>query len=1069
MDGSLKGWSVVGRLTSVRPDAFRALGRLRHSLQLKLTGTMLEELPPGLLAPLSRVSQLSVDLRDNRLVSLSPADLYGNATDWENLGTKLISALSISTATLPTGKMLTATSSQTSLAQPRRSLRQRYRLGKSRHQTYLRLVTLHDNRLVYLSSVDLYGYVTDWENVDSNLISVSLSSADLYGNATEWENLGTKLISALSISTATLPTGKMLTATSSQLSSADLYGNATEWGNLGTKLISVYLSSVDLYGYVTEWENLGTKLISVYLSSVDLYGYVTEWENLGTKLISALSISTATLPTGKMLTATSSQLRRSLRQRYRMGKSRHQTNLRLVNLHGNRLVYLSSVDLYGYVTEWENLGTKLISALSISTATLPTGKMLTATSSQASVSQLCRSLRLRYRMGKSRHQTNLRLVNLHGNRLVYLSSVDLYGYVTNWEKLATNVISVQLHCMVIAVHADASLSRVGERQMSNAAERGGRLMSNAAERGGRLMSNAAERGGRLMSNAAERGGRLCLFIARSALSLALQALIGTPQSEVLQSKVKLKALLKIKGLVHFIPINVTTKKREKKGQNNPHIISESEYNINRRHAGPLTRITGTNYPTVAGQVCSNEGDLTDIKRYCWTACKVALQMEAENLVPPEPLGHLTPKEADTIRRICSGFPEVLTTKLGITNILEYEIHLTDTRAVRSLPYKLAPPKLEILRNMINILFESGVIEPPHSSFSSPAFLVQNLMASPDWSWIIARSMLRLKSYPCLSPICILLSTGSSVARFVEMIHFYRRFIPNVAEEAAPLNSLRKESAKFDLQSWLCLILVVSSSCTDASYIAVSAVLSQEIDGIQQPIAYASRTLTPCTCLAPCSPPSARENWSLGSPNSCLNFSVQHVGGTQNIIADTLSCMYHMPNDHQNLSEPTCCDVLLDLSLAFSDFVPHQHKGSELTALSMRFKTEVPTLLIFCTVVLCAAVTCSGENQGGLLLSQNPWVCDCGLAWLGHWLRRWLREVLQIHTAPLDVAQHVLMTSREVTCSHQVTGRKIPLLDLYPNCQASALSIASLTLWTPCLDIPCFMFSMLWWSLRCCRI
>ncbi|KAG8249238.1 hypothetical protein J6590_024283 [Homalodisca vitripennis] len=38
-------------------------------------------------------------------------------------------------------------------------------------------------------------------------------------------------------------------------------------------------------------------------------------------------------------------------------------------------------------------------------------------------------------------------------------------------------------------------------------------------------------GERQMSNAAERGGRLRLFVARSALSLALQALNGTPQSE----------------------------------------------------------------------------------------------------------------------------------------------------------------------------------------------------------------------------------------------------------------------------------------------------------------------------------------------------------------------------------------------------------------------------------------------------------------------------------------------------------------------------------------------------------
>ncbi|GBP26389.1 hypothetical protein EVAR_75521_1 [Eumeta japonica] len=51
---------------------------------------------------------------------------------------------------------------------------------------------------------------------------------------------------------------------------------------------------------------------------------------------------------------------------------------------------------------------------------------------------------------------------------------------------------------IAAVHADASLTQVGQRQMSHVAE---------------------------------RGGRLCLSVASSALSLALQALNGTPQSE----------------------------------------------------------------------------------------------------------------------------------------------------------------------------------------------------------------------------------------------------------------------------------------------------------------------------------------------------------------------------------------------------------------------------------------------------------------------------------------------------------------------------------------------------------
>ncbi|KAG8260801.1 biological adhesion [Homalodisca vitripennis] len=80
--------------------------------------------------------------------------------------------------------------------------------------------------------------------------------------------------------------------------------------------------------------------------------------------------------------------------------------------------------------------------------------------------------------------------------------------------------------------------------------------------------------------------------------------------------------------------------------------------------------------------------------------------------------------------------------------------------------------------------------------------------------------------------------------------------------------------------------------------------------------------------------------------------------------------------------------------------------------------------------------------GGLLLHDNPWLCDCGLVWLGHWLRRWLRESLQIHTAPLDAAQHLVLVTRAATCTDHRTGRQTPLLDIYPeelSCHASDLS------------------------------
>ena len=102
--------------------------------------------------------------------------------------------------------------------------------------------------------------------------------------------------------------------------------------------------------------------------------------------------------------------------------------------------------------------------------------------------------------------------------------------------------------------------------------------------------------------------------------------------------------------------------------------------------------------------------------------------------------------------------------------------------------------------------------------------------------------------------------AKGVARFVGMVNFYRRFIPGAAEIAAPLNSLRKKGAKFvwgDEQQRAFEILKESILSppmlrmpdftkpfilqSDASSVAIGAVLSQEVDGARQPVAFVSRT------------------------------------------------------------------------------------------------------------------------------------------------------------------------------------------------------------------------------------
>ncbi|KAL4712314.1 hypothetical protein ACJJTC_004076 [Scirpophaga incertulas] len=72
-------------------------------------------------------------------------------------------------------------------------------------------------------------------------------------------------------------------------------------------------------------------------------------------------------------------------------------------------------------------------------------------------------------------------------------------------------------------------------------------------------------------------------------------------------------------------------------------------------------------------------------------------------------------------------------------------------------------------------------------------------------------------------------------------------------------------------------------------------------------------------------------------------------------------------------------------------------------------------------------------SGGLILTGNPLRCECELAWLGAWLRRWLQEN--------DPGEELRRAVRGATCKDQ-QGRHIPLLQLRADeaeCHASALS------------------------------
>ena len=103
-------------------------------------------------------------------------------------------------------------------------------------------------------------------------------------------------------------------------------------------------------------------------------------------------------------------------------------------------------------------------------------------------------------------------------------------------------------------------------------------------------------------------------------------------------------------------------------------------------------------------------------------------------------------------------------------------------------------------------------------------------------------------------------------------------------------------------------------------------------------------------------------WQLGKIGrwvvkiSSFKFKVQHIRGTQNVVADALSRMFSQPSEVQP-EQP--CALLLDFSLAFTDVLPHQLDDEELGPIIHKLKdgnVQVPYFL-------SKGVLCCKERKG----------------------------------------------------------------------------------------------------------
>lgn len=86
----LKELAITGpHLRQICRGALKGIERT-YDLMLRIRYTLIEDFPVGLFEGIQHIAHLSLDLSNNRLLSLSPTVLYSNITSWENLGTKLL-------------------------------------------------------------------------------------------------------------------------------------------------------------------------------------------------------------------------------------------------------------------------------------------------------------------------------------------------------------------------------------------------------------------------------------------------------------------------------------------------------------------------------------------------------------------------------------------------------------------------------------------------------------------------------------------------------------------------------------------------------------------------------------------------------------------------------------------------------------------------------------------------------------------------------------------------------------------------------------------------------------------
>ncbi|XP_054771380.2 uncharacterized protein LOC129279313 [Lytechinus pictus] len=117
----------------------------------------------------------------------------------------------------------------------------------------------------------------------------------------------------------------------------------------------------------------------------------------------------------------------------------------------------------------------------------------------------------------------------------------------------------------------------------------------------------------------------------------------------------------------------------------------------------------------------NELSYTDVSKNEPCGVKLSNSEMLRNM--DEALKHLPEDQRNDISGLLKDYETVCKDKPGRTPLTVHDVDVDDVRPIKQNPCRLKPSKLEMVNKEIQFMLDNDIIEPSHSSWSSPIVMV----------------------------------------------------------------------------------------------------------------------------------------------------------------------------------------------------------------------------------------------------------------------------------------------------------------------------------------------------------